>query len=93
MTVFAFYNIGLYFNDSTSVLSCFCNSYFMVNSILRPCVMVAKLVKYFVSGKNVKFLVQKVLFGEDVLRANIALISLFHIDFCLFVIKFFCTQG
>ena len=58
MTVFAFHNIGLYFNDSISVLSCFCDSYFMVNSILRPCVMVAKLVKYFVSGENVKFLVQ-----------------------------------
>ena len=55
MTVFAVHNIGLYFNDSTSVLSCFCDSYFMANSILRPCVMVAKLVKYFVNGKNVKF--------------------------------------
>lgn len=64
MTVFAFHNIGLYFNDSTSVLSCFCDSYFIVNSILQPWVMVAKLVKYFVSGKNSKFLVQNGAFGK-----------------------------
>ena len=73
MTVFAFHNIGLYFNDSISVLSCFCDSYFMVNSILRPCVMVAKLVKYFVSGKNIKFLVQNGTFFEKTFYEQILL--------------------
>mgnify|MGYP004468452349 FL=1 len=38
------------------------------------------------------FLVQNGTFWEDILRANIALISLFHIDFCLFVIKFFVPK-